>query len=494
MSLKIQAARGLKWQTIEIFSRQLLSLVVFTTLARLLQPSAFGLIGLVGVYLAFVGIFIDQGIGTALIQRQELEPNHINTAFWFNLCCAVILCLGTVALAAPVAMLFREPRLVPLLRWSSLSLVIGASSEIHGTLFVREMDFRRPALRTILSNATGGLAGLVLAWLGFGVWALVGQQLTTAFAGAIFLWTASSWRPRFHFSVQHLKDLLGISSAVFLPSLLWFFCSQFDQLVIGRFSGAAVLGQYTVGGKVPYMMRIAVQQPVAAVSMPILSRLQQEKERMCQVIYKGMELNAVAAFAVFVGLASVARDLVTLAFGAKWHLAIGFVQLLALYNLVLSLLVFAHPALLSSGGRRSYIFANSALAAGAAAACFLGIRIGPHAVVIGLIVNLAVIGFAELLLLKRRMGLSPLRYCRPCLGPAAAATVMSATVLAFRTVAGSHLPLAISLAFQIVLGAISYLAMLKLTAPRSVSSLWNFASAALIRQSPHPADGQQEVV
>src|SRR5580693_3270917 len=99
MSLKIQAARGLKWQTIEIFSRQLLSLVVFTTLARLLQPSAFGLIGLVGVYLAFVGIFIDQGIGTALIQRQELEPNHINTAFWFNLCCAVILCLGTMALA-----------------------------------------------------------------------------------------------------------------------------------------------------------------------------------------------------------------------------------------------------------------------------------------------------------------------------------------------------------------------------------------------------------
>jgi O-antigen/teichoic acid export membrane protein len=483
MTLKLQAARGLKWQTTEIISRQLLSLVVFTTLARLLQPSAFGLIGLVGVYLAFVGIFIDQGIGTALIQRQDLEPEHINTAFWFNFSCAVVLCLGTIALARPVSMLFKEPRLIPLLRWSSLGLVISASSEIHGTLFVREMDFRRPAIRTILSNVAGGIAGLVLACFGCGVWALIGQQLTTALAGAIFLWSASSWRPHFRFSGRHLKDLLGLGSAVLIPSLLWFFCSQLDQLVIGRFTGATTLGQYVVGGKIPNLMRTAVQQPVATVSMPMLSRLQQERERMCQVIYKGMELNAVAAFAIFVGLASVAPDLVTLAFGVQWQPAIGFVRLLALYNLLLCLLVFAHPAMLATAGRKSYIFANSALAAGAAAACFFGIRIGPHTVVIGLIINLAVVGLAELLLLRRRMGLSPWLYCRPCLGPAAASAAMSAVVMTIRMTAGPHLPMPVSLSLQIAAGAGTYLATLKFIAPHSADNLWSFASTALARRS-----------
>jgi O-antigen/teichoic acid export membrane protein len=483
MTLKRQAARGLKWQSIEIVSRQLLSLVIFTTLARLLQPSAFGLIGLVGVYLALVGIFIDQGIGTALIQRQDLEPEHINTAFWFNLSCAVVLCLGTMVLAAPVAMLFKEPRLVPLLRWASLGLVIGASSEIHGTLFIREMDFRRPAIRTILSNAAGGITGLVLAWRGYGVWALIGQQLTTALAGAVFLWMASSWRPQFRFSVRHLKDLMHVGSAVFVPSILWFFCSQLDQPVIGRFIGAAVLGQYVVGGKIPIMIRGALYQPIAAVSMPMLSRLQQEHARMCQVIYKGMELTAVAAFAVFAGMASVAPDLVTFAFGPQWHPAVYFLQLLALYNLLLSLLVFIHPTMLAAGGRKSYIGANSALAVGAAAACFFGIRIGPHAVVIGLIANLAVMGFVELLLLKRLMGLSPLQYCRPCLGPAIAAAMMSAAVIAIRITLGAHLPMPVSLGLQIVVGAGTYLATLKLIAPRSVGNLWNFASIALKRQS-----------
>jgi O-antigen/teichoic acid export membrane protein len=483
MTLKVQAARGLKWQTIEIFSRQILSLVVFTTLARLLQPSAFGLIGLVGVYLAFVGIFIDQGIGTALIQRHDLTAEHINAAFWFNFSCALVLCAGTIALAGSVTLLFHEPRLAPLLRWSSLAFVIGASSEIHGTLFVREMDFRRPAIRTMLSNAAGGLAGLVLAWRGCGVWALVGQQLATAAAGAIFLWSASPWRPQLRFSFRHLKDLLGISSAVLFPNLLWFFCSQLDQLVIGRFIGATTLGQYVVGGKVPNLMRIAVQQPVAAVSMPVLSRLQQDHKKMCQAIYKGMELNAVTAFAVFVGLASVAPNLVTVAFGRQWQPAIKFVQLLALYQLVLTLLVFAHPAMLAAGGRKSYVLVNSVLAAGAAAVCFLGVRIGPQAVVIGLTANLAIIGLAELLLLKYRMGLSPWLYVQPCLGPAAAAAVMSALVVAIRATAGTHLSPVISLCLQVAAGAGAYFATLKLIAPRSANNLWSFASTALTRQS-----------
>src|SRR5882672_8351517 len=122
MALKTLVAHGLKWQVISIVGKQVLSLAVFSTLARLLEPSAFGLVALVGAYLGFVAMFADQGIRMALIQRQNLEPEHLDTAFWFNMGCAVVLCLGTIALASQVAMLFNEPRLAPLLRWTSIVL------------------------------------------------------------------------------------------------------------------------------------------------------------------------------------------------------------------------------------------------------------------------------------------------------------------------------------------------------------------------------------
>src|SRR5882724_6903527 len=128
MNLKSQVANGLKWQAISIVGRQLLSMVVFTTLARLLDPSAFGLVGLIGVYLGFIGMFADQGIGAALIQRKELVPEHMDTAFWTNLSCSIFLCLVTVVLAGPVSSMLGDARLVPLLRWSSFGLIVNAFS------------------------------------------------------------------------------------------------------------------------------------------------------------------------------------------------------------------------------------------------------------------------------------------------------------------------------------------------------------------------------
>jgi O-antigen/teichoic acid export membrane protein len=163
----------------------------------------------------------------------------------------LVLCVGTIVLAGPVAAMFSEPRLVPLLRWSSLGLLIGAASEIQATLLIKEMDFRRPAIRTLLASLTGGVIGVGMALAGLGVWALIGQQLASALAGTLFLWTAGSYRPSLRFSLPHLRDLLKVSSSVFASSLLSFFSSRLDQVVIGRFAGVPILGLYVLGGKIP---------------------------------------------------------------------------------------------------------------------------------------------------------------------------------------------------------------------------------------------------
>jgi O-antigen/teichoic acid export membrane protein len=471
MTLKAQVAHGLKWQTITIIGQRLLSLVVFTTLARLLQPSAFGLIGLVGVYLTFVGMFADQGIGQALVQRHDLEPEHMDAAFWFNNGCALLLCLGTIALAGPVARMFHEPRLAPLLRWSSLGLVINATSAIHGTLFVKAMDFRRPAIRTLIANFAGGAVGVGLALAGCGVWALVGQQLVSALAGAVFLWTASSYRPSARFSLAHLRHLFDVSSSILATSFLWFFSSRLDQIVIGRFAGVPALGLYVISGKVPELANTITQQPMAEVSLPALARLQNDHRKMQNAIYRGMELNATVSFVVFVGIAAVAPDFVPLFFGAKWAAAAPLCSLLSLYALVNALQVFFHPSLLASGGAGNYVFLNVWHAVGVLAACVIGIQFGVTYLVLGLIVNGLIVAVPALLFLRARIGLSPLGYCKPCLVPAAASLFMAVMIWAAAWVLPSNITPLLRLACKVSVGGTAYLGFILLFAPAALRQL-----------------------
>lgn len=428
MNLNAQVARGLKWQSISILGKQGLSFVVFTTLARLLDPASFGLFGLVGVYLGFVNIFADQGIGAALIQRQNLTQSHLDTAFWFNCISAVILCLGTIILADPVSRLLGEPQLVPLLRWSSLALVFGACSSIQANLFIKEMDFRQPVIRTLVSNAIGGGVGVFMALAGCGVWALVGHQLSCAFVGAVFLWSVSKYTPSPRFSWEHLRDLLGVSSSVFASGLLWYVTSRVDHIVIGRFVGTDFLGLYVIASKLPDFAKVITHTPISQVSLPALSRLQNDHPRMRIAVCKAMELNALVSFAVFVGIAAVATDLVPLLFGDKWAGAAQPCAMLSIYALITTLTVFIHPILLASGGTGKYLFLNLCQSIGALIGCIVGIRFGIAYLILGLIINNLIITVPALLFIRHRIGLSALEYCRPCVVPALASLFMAAMV------------------------------------------------------------------
>jgi len=478
MSLKIQVAHGLKWQAINIVGRQLLSLVVFTTLARLLSPSAFGLVALVGVYLGIVTMFVDQGITQALIQRQDLTDEHKDTAFWFNMGCASILCLSTILLAGPVAALFKESRLVPLLRWSSLGLVIGASSAIHSTLFIRAMDFRQPVIRALIANAVGGAVGVGMALAGYGVWSLVGQQLTSEMAGAIFLWSMSTYRPSLKFSWLHLRQLFGFSSSVFATSILWYFSSRLDEMVIGRFAGINPLGLYSIAGKLPNLANMVTQQPLSIISLPSLSRLQADHAKMRQVVCQGMELNALISFAVFIGLAMVAPEAVHLLFGAKWAGAALLCSLLSLYALVNTLGIFCYPILLASGGIGKFVWLNLFHFVGVAVACLVGIQFSPTWLVVGLIINGVVLTLPGLMFIHRRIGLSPWDYCRPCLMPATASVFMAGAVWSISIMMPSSTWVALLLFCKMVAGAIAYLGFMFLFRRNTLVKLLDMAGHA----------------
>ncbi|HEY1793807.1 MAG TPA: lipopolysaccharide biosynthesis protein [Opitutaceae bacterium] len=477
----------MKWQTLTVVARQLLSLAVFAALARLLDPAAFGLVGLVGVYLSFIMIFADQGISTALIQRKELTNEHLDTAFWFNLACSAALALGTIAFAGRIAAFFGQPELVPLLRWSSLALVINAASAIHATLFVRDMDFRQPAIRALLANVVGGIVGIAMALLGFGVWSLVGQQLASASAGAVFLWSVSPYRPSFRFSPEKFRDLFNISFSVFLTAILWFLSTRLDQVVVGRFAGAVALGLYVIAAKGPDLAQLLTHQPMADVALPALARLQDNNAKMCKAIYDGMRLNALVSFALFIGLAAVAPNLIAALFGNRWAGAAAYCSLLCICSLINVLQVFFHPALLASGGIGKYVLLNVCHVCGVLAACLIGIRFGVSQLIVGLIINGVVMTVPNVLFLKHRIGLSVVSFLRPCLVPAFAAALMALAVWWTPSLLSSSLAPGFRLLVQVPVGAAVYLGCIAILAPQAIRSLLNMAAHAFPAASLAPS-------
>lgn len=463
------------WQLLTIAGRQSVALLVFTTLARLLDPSSFGQVAMVGVYLYLVSMLANLGLTTALVQKDNLTPEHIDSAFWANLLFNSALSGATILFSESIAALLGDRQLSDILKWSSLSLVISAASSVHGTLFVKEMSFRQPALRTLIASSLGGVIGVSMAYTDCGVWSLVGQQLSTALAGSLFLWLYSSYRPTFTFSIAHLRELLGVGLTVFSNTLIWFVTSRVDQLVIGRVAGTLELGLYSIAGKLPELAKSSTQQPLIDVLVPGLSSLQNDLPRMRESIYKGSELNAAIMFPVFVGIAAVSNDLVHVLFGEKWLLAAPSCALLSIYALSHTLQVFFYPALLASGVTGKQVALSLVQASGVVIACFIGIRFGVQELIIGLIANSLLMIAPTSLLLRSRIGLDPLRYFRPCIQPFIAVAAMVSCILLFR----KFVPIAIPqmrLVVDVAIGAATYCMVLHQLRPSLFLSITNLVT------------------
>lgn len=486
MTLKAKATAGLKWQAMELVGRQFISLVVFASLSRMLEESAFGIFGLINIYLAFVGMFASQGIRAALLQRKDVQPDHLHTAYWLSLGGAGVISLGTILFSEPIAILLGESELTPYLRWSSLLLVITASSTIHNTLFVRDMDFRRPALRMLLSNFIGGAIGVAMAWNGFGVWALIGQQFGVSLASAVFLWSASTYRPSFRFSMRRYRELRGVSSSVFATSVLWFLTTRLDQLIISRFAGVHSLGIYIIGSRLPELAKLITHYPVSQVSTPTLAKLQDDHQRMCSAIYQGTELNALVSFAIFIGVAAVASDLVPLVFGAKWQEAATICSLLAVYTLIGVLQVFNHPALVAAGANRDYILLNVWYAVGALIACAAGVRFGIAYVALGLILNGLIGAIPSFYFLKKWIGLEASVFVRKCLYPGFAAVSMAVVIYMAHHWLLLEDPTIVRLSIKVTIGAIWYTSFIWVFDRPVAKKLLELLQQALKRTSSTP--------
>lgn len=334
---------------VQKWGRAGLTTITFVILSRLLAPEAFGLVALATAFTVFIELFLDQGFGSAIVQREKLDPEHLDTAFWLNVLISILMTGGLIAASGLLGVLFEEPRLALVLRWLSITLILSGLSSTQISILQRNLAFKEFAIRSMVANAVGGIVGIIMALNGYGVWSLVGQDLAGGFVRAIILWRASDWRPGFKVSTQHYKELVRFGAPIVGNNALTVLMKRSDDLLIGYFLGPTLLGFYTIGYQLLLIIIRLVTEVTNSVAFPAFSRLQAQPERMRQAFYKVTQYTSVFAFPVFIGLAVLAPELVPAVFGEKWAPSIPVMQVLALIGILQSVLFFNGSVIKASG-------------------------------------------------------------------------------------------------------------------------------------------------
>jgi O-antigen/teichoic acid export membrane protein len=318
-SLESRVTRGISWTFLDQWGRQLLNLVVFIVIARLVEAEDIGLVALATVFVAFAQIFVDAGMADALVQRKVLTRAHIDTAFWTSLGTGLVLAAAGIALAIPIGILTGEPRVTPILQVLSLSFVLYGLSTVQMALLRRELALRSLALRAMLAVGGGSLVGVSLALLGFGAWALVGQQLSIATLSVLTLWRVSPWRPGRQFSTAHFRELFSFGVNIVGGSILTFFSRRTDNLLIGVFINATQLGFYAVAYRILDSAQALLSGVAGRVAFPAFSQLQHEPERLRNAFLRVSRITSALVMPGFLGLALVAPELIVVVFGRRWE-------------------------------------------------------------------------------------------------------------------------------------------------------------------------------
>ncbi|MBD2448764.1 MOP flippase family protein [Nostoc sp. FACHB-152] len=348
-NLRQKAVRGVLWSALESWGRQLISVGIFVVMARLLDPQTFGLVALATIFLNFLQIFLDQGLSQAIVQRQDLEKEHLDTAFWANLGVSALATILSIAGAGLIADLFKEPQITPIIRCLSLSFIISGFSSVQEAIFQRKLAFKPLAIRSLIAVIIGGIVGVTMAFMGFGVWSLVGQQLTSSVAQVLVLWWVSDWHPGFRFSQKHFKELFAFGVNVMGISLCNFFNRRSDDFLIGYFLGSTALGYYSVAYRLLQTLTQLLTSIIVKVSLPTFSRLQAEPERLRNALYKAIQFTTLITFPGFLATVILAPEIVIVVFGEKWSPSIPVMQVLNIIGILYAYFFFNSSLMMAVG-------------------------------------------------------------------------------------------------------------------------------------------------
>lgn len=315
------------WRFLERCGAQGVTLVVSIVLARLLNPEIYGTVALVTVFTTIMQIFVDSGMGNALIQKKDADDLDFSSVFYFNILICSVLYLIMFFAAPFIAAFYKIPELTAVVRVLSLILIISGVKNVQQAYVSRHLMFKKFFFSTLGGTIGAAIIGIAMAYLGFGVWALVAQMLFNTTIDTLILWITVKWRPKKMFSIQRLKSLFSYGWKLLVSSLLDTVYNNIRQLIIGKVYTKSDLAYYNNGKKYPEYLVSNINTAIDSVLLPTMSNEQDHPERVKSMTRRAIKTATFIIMPLMVGFAVCSKQLVSLILTDKWLPAVPFMQI-----------------------------------------------------------------------------------------------------------------------------------------------------------------------
>jgi len=351
MTLKGQSVKSVTFTGASTAIISTLNFFQMVVLARLIKPSDFGLMGMVNVVVGFAGLFADMGIGSAIIQRQDVNRRSLSALYWLNVLVGLLLFGLLVSFAPVVVVFYKEPRLRPLLMWASLLFLVAAFGQQFQVLMEKELEFGRLAKIEIAAAIFGVLIAVCLGWAGAGAFALVGGALANTGTKTLVLVFIGlrRWQPSLVFGWQDIRGYMTFGFNYAGQRSINYISANIDFLLIGRFLGAQPLGYYTLAYNLANLPSSKINAVISRVFFPVFSRLQDDIGKLKNGYLRMQEFTSMVNIPILFGMAVVAPIAIPLFFGHSWQQSVLLLQILAVVGLARSIAGTVGPLLLARG-------------------------------------------------------------------------------------------------------------------------------------------------
>lgn len=327
-SLTDKTVKGVAWNSIDRIANYGIGFIVGIVLARLLSPEEYGLIGIIGIFTAIFNIILDSGLSTALIRKDGVTDEDYCTVFWTNLVLSFFLTAILYFSAPLISSFFNRPELVPYIHVMSFILVINALSITQQAILTKRIDFKSQTKISLIAHTLSGVVGIAMAYTGFGVWALVVQQMSSRLFTTLLLWTYNKWWPSLVFSWESFIELFNFSWKLLVAQVINAIFNQLYQAVIGKVYSPNTLGQYTRAHQYGHLVSSSVGDVVLKVSLPVMSSIQNEDERLLRAYRTIIKITMLLSFVFLIGMSACAKSLIYVLIGEQWLPCVPMMQIL----------------------------------------------------------------------------------------------------------------------------------------------------------------------
>jgi len=449
--------RGIAWTGMAKWSTQLVTWGATIVLARLLTPAAFGIVSMATLYLGFVGLFNEMGIGSAVVNMRDLTPSEIRQIHTLSVCLGIAGFLVACAMAIPIGIIFKANEVPPVIAVLGMSFIVNAFKTVPAALLQREFRFKYLAFNEGCAAVIMAVSEVAFALMGFGYWSLVIGELLGMAAGSAM---AFAWRP-LAFAVpqfRKLKRVLSFTLNLLGGRILWYVYSNADFAVVGRAMGKEALGTYQLAWNFSNLPLRKITELIARVTPSAFAAVQQDKALLRRYLLNITEGLSIVTFPLCVGITLVADDFVRVALGPQWIPAIVPLRLLSVYISMRTIQTII-PQVIIALGDTAFLLRNG----------FLAIAVMPLAFWIGTHWGLAGVGWAWMIAypivavpmyvkLHRMIGLEAGEYIRSIWPATSGVLVMAVVVLGVRAVLSPDMPNLPRLVIQAAAGGLTYVA------------------------------------